>query len=64
MTAMQWPMERFFSDENGSPQDCDPNRNFRDAEQPLGSAQPGRKQGVRHGIARLRRHVAPARLLC
>jgi hypothetical protein len=53
-----------FSDDKSSPQGCDPNRNFRDAEPPLGSAQPGRKQGVRHGIARMRRHVAPARLLC
>jgi hypothetical protein len=64
MAAMQWPMERFFSDEEGSPEGRNPNRNFRDAEQPLDSAQPGRKQGVRHGIARMRRHVAPARLLC
>jgi len=53
-----------FPDENGGPQGCDPNRNFRDAEWPLASSQPGRKQGVRHGIARIRRHVAPARSLC
>ena len=42
---------------------CDSNRNFRDAELPVDSAWPRRSKDMRQGGG-MRRHVAPARLLC
>jgi hypothetical protein len=64
MAAMQWPMERFFSDEEGSSQAAIRIAIFVTQNSRQASAPPGRKKDMRHGIARMRRHVAPARLLC